>query len=98
MLAPEFVSVLNERLENTSPENDGWLALVDQDDLDHPLTKIWGDDAYSFIDIPWEVVTRRDGMFLAFYLANNQFGVMFIVPENIVHGELLDCLKAHLVE
>ncbi len=80
------------------PENDGWIALVDQDDLDRPLTEIWGDEAYDLISIPYEGITLQDGMYIAVFLANNQFGIVFVVPENLVHGELLECFEAHLHE
>ena len=81
-----------------NPQHDGWLALCGQNDLDRPLTEIWGDDAYSLIDVPWEGVTRQDGMFIAGFLANNQFGIVFVIPENIVYGELLECFEAHMHE
>ncbi len=81
------------------PDADGWIALVDQDDLDRPLTEFFGEpDPYHLIDIPYEGINRMNGMFVATYLANNQFGIVFVVPESIVHGELLDCFEAHLDE
>ncbi len=39
-----------------SPEADGYLVLLDQDDVDRSLTEIWGEDAYCLIDVPWEGV------------------------------------------
>jgi len=74
-------------------------VTVGQDDLDRPLTEFFGEpDPYHLIDIPYEGINRLDGMFVAVYLANNQFGIVFVVPESIVHGELLECFEAHLDE
>ena len=40
------------------PENDGYIVLIEEGDTDRPLTEIWGDDAYSLIDVPWESITK----------------------------------------
>ena len=81
-----------------SPEADGYLVLLDRDDVDRPLTEIWGDDAYSLIDVPWEGVTRQDRFYVAVFLANNQFGLVFVIPdEPWLPIELRNALKANLV-
>ena len=64
-----------------SPEADGYLVLLDRNDVDRPLTEIWGEDAYSLIDVPWEGVTRQDGFYVAVFLANNEFGLVFVIPD-----------------
>ena len=83
-----------------SPEADGYLVLLDRDDIDRPLTEIWGRDGYSLIDVPWEGITRDESgeFFIFVFLANNQWGLVAILNRNLVQGELLECFHAHLDE
>ena len=83
------------------PEADGWIVLIEESDVDRPLTEIWGDDAYRFIDIPWEGITRDESgeFFICIFLANNQWGLVAILPdEDWLYGELRDCIECHLDE
>ena len=58
------------------------------DDLDVP---------YRLSEMPFEGVTVIDGLFHAVYLANNQFALGFLIPdESWVTGELRRALEAHL--
>jgi len=71
------------------PEADGFIALVQPEDVDPPLKDIWPDGDWYLTDIPWEGITRQDGMFLAIYLANNQYGIVFVIPDqDWVKGDL----------
>ena len=80
------------------PEADGWIVLIEGSDIDRPLTEIWGDDAYRLIDVPWEGVTRQDRFYVAVFLANNQFGLVFVIPdEPWLPVELRNALEANLV-
>ena len=84
-----------------SPVADGYLVLLDRDDLDRPLTEIWGDDAYSLIEVPWEGVTRDESgeFFICIFLANNQWSLTAILPDrDFLTGELRECIEAHLDE
>jgi hypothetical protein len=84
-----------------SPVADGYLVLLDRDDLDRPLTEIWGDDAYSLIEVPWEGVTRDESgeFFICIFLANNQWGLTAILPDrDFLTGELRECIEVHLDE
>ncbi len=82
------------------PDADGWLVLIEESDadVDRPLTEIWGDDAYSLFQVPWEGVTRQDGMYIAVFLANNDFGLVFVIPdEDWLPDELVEVLEDNLV-
>ena len=63
------------------PGAEDWIVLITEHDLTRPLTEIWGDDAYRLIDIPWEGVSRQDGFYIAIFLANNEFGLVFVIPD-----------------
>ena len=81
------------------PEADGYIVgQIDPEDIGRPLTEIWGDDAYSLIDVPWEGVTRQDGFYIAIFLANNDFGLVFVIPdEDWLPDELVEVLEDNLV-
>ena len=61
------------------PDDHGFLALVQPGDTDRVLDEIWDD--WTLLDIPWEGITLRDGFFYAVFLANNEFGIVFLIPD-----------------
>jgi hypothetical protein len=65
--------------EGYDPEADGWIVLIDEDDIGKPLP-MW-DDGTRLEDLLWEGFTRVDGYFQGIYLANNQFGIVFLIPD-----------------
>jgi len=79
-----------------NPESDGFIALIEPDDVDRPLTEIW-DDGTKLTDIPWEGITKQGDYFLAVFLANDQYGIVFVIPdEDWVNGELRECIENNL--
>jgi len=61
------------------PENDGWLVLIESQDVDRVLDD--QDMPYRLSEVPFEGVTVVDGCFYAVYLANNQFALGFLIPD-----------------
>jgi hypothetical protein len=48
-------------------------------------------------EVPFEGVTMVDGFFYAVYLANNQFGIGFLIPDaEWLPGELRRHLEEHI--
>ncbi|MES9857273.1 MAG: hypothetical protein ABW166_11795 [Sedimenticola sp.] len=79
------------------PEADGFLALVEQVDVNKPLHDIWPESDSTLLDIPWEGISIKDGFFHGTYLANNQFGIIFLIPDaDWVQGELREMLEHNL--
>ena len=77
------------------PEDDGWIVVIEEHDKDRVLSEIWSD--WTLLDIPWEGITLRDGYFTAVFLANDQFGIVFIIPDAPwVTGELRKMIEGHL--
>ena len=69
------------------PEDDGFIILIEKGDVDRELTELW--DGCTLLNIYWEGITLRDGMFTAIYLANNQYGLAVVIPDtDWVNGEL----------
>jgi hypothetical protein len=59
------------------PEDHGYIALIEEHDKDRVLSEIWDD--WTLLDIPWEGISIVDGFFQAVFLANNEFGIVFII-------------------
>lgn len=77
------------------PEADGFIALVEPGDVDRPLTEIWDD--WKLTDIPWEGIMKQGDFFIAIFLANDQYGIVFVIPdEDWVNGELRKCIEQNL--
>lgn len=79
-----------------APEDDGWIALVEPCDLDRSLTDIWPDGGY-LTDLLWEGFTRQDGHYVGVYLANNQWGLVVVVPDAPwINGALRNVIEDNL--
>ena len=65
----------------------GYVILIEEDDVDRNLDEIW--DGCNLLNIYWEGIMLRDGFFIAIYLANNEYGLVFVIPDAPwVKGEL----------
>lgn len=97
-LAKKLLVTTASMVRPYDPEADGWLVLVEEIDIDRPLTEIWADDAYRLIDIPFEGTTLQKGMYVSVFLASNQFGLVFVIPdEEWLPDELRNVLEDNLV-
>ena len=73
------------------PHDDGYVVLLEPDDVDRVLDDL--DIPYRLSEVPFEVVSMIDDHFYGLYLANNQFGISFLIPD----AEWLpDELRRHL--
>ena len=74
------------------PEDDGYTILIEEDDADRELVELW--DGCRLTNIYWEGITQRDGFFIAIYLANNEYGLCFVIPDAPwVNGELRELIE-----
>jgi hypothetical protein len=77
------------------PEDDGYLVLLEPADVDRVLSDL--DMPWRLSEMPFEGVTMVDDCFHAVYLANNQFALGFLIPdEDWLPGEVRRVLEAHL--
>jgi hypothetical protein len=77
------------------PEDDGYTILVEPEDADRELTELW--PGCRLTNIYWEGITQRDGFFIAIYLANNEYGLCFVIPDAPwVNGELREVIEMNL--
>jgi hypothetical protein len=78
-----------------NPDWYGYTILIQEGDTDRNLDEIW--DGCSLLTIPWEGIMLRDGFFIAIYLANNEYGLCFVIPdEPWVNGELRKVIEQNL--
>jgi hypothetical protein len=74
------------------PEDDGYIILIEPEDADRELDELW--DGCTLLNIPWEGIFLRDGFFTAIYLANNEYGLCFVIPDaDWVTGELREMIE-----
>ena len=80
------------------PDANGFIAPIEgPEDVNRPFTEIWPDGDWGLTDILWEGITLQDGHFLAIYLANNEYGIVFVIPDaDWVQGELRECILRNL--
>lgn len=68
-------------------DDDGYLVLIQEGDLDGIIDL--PELECNFFDVPWEGASMYQGFFYAIYLANNEFGIGFLIPdEPWVEGEV----------
>lgn len=78
-------------------EDDGYLILLEDSDMGKPLTPIWpGPSAYTMTDVPWESWSEIDNFYVGVYLANNQYGLVFVLDKLTPDDKLEELIKSHL--
>ena len=57
----------------------GYVILIEEADVNETLDEIW--NGCNLLNIYWEGIMLRDGFFIAIYLANNEYGLVFVIPD-----------------
>jgi hypothetical protein len=90
----ELVRVLiddfNEPGQTYSPEDFGFLVLIEPGDIDRELTEI---DMPKLTEIYWEGASMRQGFIYAVFLGTDDWGLGFLIPPELVDGELQDVMN-----
>jgi hypothetical protein len=75
-----------------NPDWYGYIILIEPEDADRNLDELW--DGCTLLNIPWEGITMKDGFFVAIYLANNEYGLSFVIPDaDWVNGKLRSMIE-----
>jgi hypothetical protein len=73
-------------------EDDGYIILIEPEDAQRELDELW--DGCTLLNIPWEGIMLRDDYYIAIWLANNEYGLTFVIPDaDWVDGELRDMIE-----
>ena len=98
--AHNTVKELVERLITayTSPgqpynhEDYGYVILIEEGDVNRTLDEIW--DGCTLLNLYWEGIMKQGEFFIAIYLANNEYGLVFVIPDAPwVDGELRSMIE-----
>ena len=74
------------------PEDDGYVILIEEGDVDRTLDELW--EGYTLLSIPWEGIMLQGDFYIAIYLANNEYGLTFVIPDaDWVNGELRELIE-----
>ena len=91
----ELIRVIMDADPSFSAEQHGYLVLIEEGDQDAPLSDI-GWDEYRLATLPYEGITKQEGHYVAIVLCNNEYGLVFVIPEHLVCGELADVVRENL--
>ena len=70
----------------------GYVILIEESNVNRTLDEIW--DGCRLLDIYWEGIMKQGDFFIAIYLANNEYGLVFVVPDaDWVDGELRQMIE-----
>jgi len=70
----------------------GYVILIQEGDTDGELDEIW--DGCRLVDIYWEGISKQGDFFVGIYLANNEYGLCFVIPDAPwVNGELRSLIE-----
>ena len=86
-LVDRLITAYTQPGQPDNHEDYGYVILIEETDVNRTLDEIW--DGCTLLDIYWEGIMLRDGYFIAIYLANNEYGLVFVIPDAPwVDGEL----------
>ena len=95
-IVAELVRVLIDAYgESYNADDYGYIVLIEDGEQDQYLDAIdWPE--YRLVDIPWEGITWERDHYVAIVLCNNEYGLVFVIPDRLVSGELEVCILDHL--
>ena len=74
------------------PEDDGYVILIEPEDAYRELDELW--EGCTLLNIPWEGIFLQGDFYIAIYLANNEYGLTFVIPDaDWVNGELRELIE-----
>ena len=73
-------------------EDDGYIILIEPEDAQRELDELW--DGATLLNIPWEGIMLQGDFYIAIYLANNEYGLTFVIPDaDWVTGDLREMIE-----
>ena len=91
-LIQQLITAYSPSGRSYDPEDDGYIILIEPEDAYRELDELW--EGCTLLSIPWEGIMLRDGYYTAIYLANNEYGLTFVIPDaDWVTGELRELIE-----
>ena len=86
-LIEQLITAYSPTGRSYDPEDDGYIILIEPQDVDRTLDELW--DGATLLSIPWEGLFLQGDFYIGIYLANNEYGLTFVIPDaGWVTGEL----------
>lgn len=73
-----------------SPDDFGFLVLIEPGDTDREITEI---NMPKLTETLWEGASMRQGFIYAVYLGTDDWGLGFLIPPELVDGELRNVMN-----
>jgi len=91
-LIEQLISAYSPPGRSYDAEDDGYIILIEPEDAQRTLDELW--DGATLLNIPWEGIMLRNGFYIAIYLANNEYGLSFVIPDaDWIDGELRELIE-----
>ena len=91
-LIEQLITAYSPTGRSYDPEDDGYIILIEPQDVDRTLDELW--DGCTLLNIPWEGIFLQGDFYTAIYLANNEYGLTFVIPNaDWVTGELREMIE-----
>ena len=91
-LIEQLITAYSPTGRSYDPEDDGYIILIEPQDVDRTLDELW--DGATLLSIPWEGLFLQGDFYIGIYLANNEYGLTFVIPNaDWVTGELRDMIE-----
>ena len=88
----QLISAYSPPGRSYDAEDDGYIILIEPEDADRNLNELW--DGATLLNIPWEGIMLQGDFYIAIYLANNEYGLTFVIPDaDWVTGELRELIE-----
>ena len=83
----QLITAYTDPGESYNAEDYGYVILIEEADVNRTLDELW--DGCTLLNIPWEGIMLRGGFYIGIWLANNEYGLTFVIPDAVwITGEL----------
>jgi hypothetical protein len=90
-LIDQLISAYSPPGRDYDAEDDGYIILIEPEDAQRELDELW--DGCTLLTIPWEGIMKQGDYLIGIFLANNEYGLTFVIPDaDWVDGELRDMI------
>ena len=88
----QLITAYTDPGEPYNAEDYGYVILIEEADVNRELDELW--DGCTLLNIPWEGIMLQGDFYIAIYLANNEYGLTFVIPDaDWVDGELRELIE-----
>jgi tRNA uridine 5-carbamoylmethylation protein Kti12 len=86
-LVDRLITAYTEPGQPYNHEDYGYVILIEEGNVNRTLDEIW--DGCTLLEILWEEIMKDGDFFIAIYLADNEYGLVFVIPDSPwVNGDL----------